>query len=307
MRAMTYVTARRCPVLQNRITVEETIQSARPSEDAAKARARALIVPREHGAWGLLIIPLFTGIAAGSGSAQQIAPQLLFVAVAFALFWLRTPIESLLGSGPMTARTPRERTTALIASGLLALAAASSLTVLMWRGRNQDLLWIGVVAALALVVQMALRKLNRKLRMLSQLVGAAALTATAPAAYYLGTRRLDSRAFILWLANWLFAWNQIHFVQLRIHAARAGSFREKLLRGRFFLLALIVLLAALALITAQQLASPLILFAFTPILIRGTRWFFAPYQPLDVKKLGWSEMKQGAAFGLLLAIAFLVR
>ena len=294
--------------------MECTIRSAKlPDEaanhtaDAAKARARALIVPREHGAWGLLIVPLFTGIAAGSGSTQQIVPQLLFAAAAFALFWLRTPVESLLGSGPMTAHTPLEQRTAVIASAALALAAAACLTMLMWRGRNQELLWIGVFAALALVVQMLLRKLSRKLRMASQLVGAAALTATAPAAYYLGTGRLDSRGLLLWLANWLFAWNQIHFVQLRIHAARAGSFAEKLVRGKFFFLAQIVLLAALILMTTQQLASPLILFAFTPILIRGTRWFFAPYQPLDVKRLGWSEMKQGAAFGILLAIAFLVR
>ena len=287
--------------------MEGTTQSARPSEDAAKARARALIVPREHGAWGLLIIPLFTGIAAGLRSTQQIVPQLLFVAAAFALFWLRTPVESLLGSGPMTARTPQEQRTAAIASALLAFAAAAPLTALMWRGRNQELLWIGVIAALALGVQMALRKLSRKLRMLSQLVGAAGLTATAPAAYYLGTGRLDSRALVLWLANWLFAWNQIHFVQLRIHAARAGSFQEKLFRGKFFFLAQIVLLAVLILIAARNMASPLILVAFLPILVRGTRWFFAGQEPLDVKKLGWSEMKQGAAFGILLAITFLVR
>jgi hypothetical protein len=304
---MTYVTARRPPLLQNRITVEETIQVVRHAEDAAKSRARALIIPREHGAWGLLMVPLFTGIAAGSGSAQQLLPQLLFVAAAFALFWLRTPVESLLASGTMTARTPRERRTAVIAAGLLAFAAAASLTVLMWRGRNQTLLWIGVIAALALVVQMALRKLGRKLRMFSQLVGAAALTATAPAAYYLGTGRLDSRGLVLWLANWLFAWNQIHFVQLRIHAARAGSFQEKLFRGKFFFLAQIVLLVALILITAQHRASPLIILAFLPILIRGTRWFFTAQEPLDVKKLGWSEMKQGVAFGILLAIAFIVR
>jgi len=275
--------------------------------DTARARARALIVPREHGAWGLLLVPLFTGITAGSGSAHQMLPQLLFVTAAFALFWLRTPVESLLGSGPIAARTPQERRIAAIASGLLAFAAAASLAVLMWRGRNWELLWIGMIAALAFVAQMVLRKLGRKLRMLSQLVGAAGLTATAPAAYYLGTGRLDSRALVLWLANWLFACNQIHFVQLRIHAARAGSFQEKLFRGKFFFFAQIVLLVALMLIAAQHLASPLIIVAFLPVLVRGTRWFFVGQEPLDVKKLGWSEMKQGAAFGILLMIAFIGR
>lgn len=42
-----------------------------------KARARALIVPREHGAWGLLLVPLFTGVATGLGSAQRVWPVLV--------------------------------------------------------------------------------------------------------------------------------------------------------------------------------------------------------------------------------------
>ena len=138
---------------------------------------------------------------------------------------------------------------------------------------------------------------------LAAMAAAAMLSAQEP---QVENARLDSRALVLWLANWLFAWNQIHFVQLRIHAARAGSLPEKRVRGKFFLLAQIGLLAAVVLLAALHLASPLIILAFLPILFRGTRWFFVGQEPLDVKKLGWSEMKQGAAFGILLAIAFAV-
>jgi len=274
---------------------------------AGRARARALIVPREHGAWGLLLVPLFTGLAAGLGSAQRFWPLVLFVAAALSLFWLRTPVESLLGSGPMTARTSHERWIAVIASAILAAAAGVSLIALMWGGRNLGLLFIGLVAASAFVVQTGLRGLGRTARMPSQLVGAIGLTATAPAAYYLGTGQLDSHALVLWMANWLFAWNQIQFVQLRIHAARAGTFAEKFARGKLFFFTQLALCVGLALATAARVAPLLVIVAFLPALFRGTRWFFRQPEPLDVKKLGWSEMKQGAAFGILLALAFIFR
>jgi hypothetical protein len=49
---------------------------------AQNTRRRALIVPREHGAWGLLLIPLFTGLVAGFVSEHRIWPLLLFTVAA---------------------------------------------------------------------------------------------------------------------------------------------------------------------------------------------------------------------------------
>ena len=53
-----------------------------------RTRMRALIIPREHGAWGLLLVPLLTGMAAGITSADQIWPSLMFSVAALSLFWL---------------------------------------------------------------------------------------------------------------------------------------------------------------------------------------------------------------------------
>src|ERR1035438_9902226 len=103
-----------------------------------------------------------------------------------------------------------------------------------------------------------------------QLVGAIGLTCTAPAAYYIGTGRLDERAFILWAANWIFAGNQIHFVQLRIRAARAATFSEKFNRGRFFFLAQPAFLLLLTFASLWRVLPPLVLIAFAPALVRGT-------------------------------------
>ena len=143
--------------------------------------------------------------------------------------------------------------------------------------------------------------------MVSQLVGALGLTCTAPAAYYIGTGRLDRQALLLWAVNWIFAGNQIHFVQLRIHAARAITFAERFERGKFFFMAQLALLPVLVLASLSHGFAPFLIIAFVPAVLRGSHWFFRKAEPLDVKRLGWAEMKHGVAFGILLAIAFLYR
>jgi hypothetical protein len=141
--------------------------------------------------------------------------------------------------------------------------------------------------------------------MACQLVGAIGLTCTAPAAYYIGTGRLDERAFVLWAANWIFAGNQIHFVQLRIRAARAGTFAEKFERGKYFFLAQLLFGAVLASVSFSRILPPLVVIAFIPALVRGTQWFLRKPESLDVRSLGWSEMKHGVAFGILLALGLM--
>lgn len=271
---------------------------------AQRARRRALIIPREHGAWGLLLVPLFTGVVAGFGAAHRAWPLLVFTIATLSLFWLRTPLESLMGTGSLTVHTSAERWTALIASLCLGAVSVACLTGLIWRGQNSGLLLLGTATAFAFAAQAALQKFGRRARMAAQLVGTVGLTCTAPAAYYIGTGRLDERALVLWAANWIFAGNQIHFVQLAIRAARAATFSEKFERGRLFFLAQPVLLGALTVASLWRLLPPWTGIAFVPALVRGTRWFFQRPKSVDVRSLGWSEMKHGVTFGLLLALAF---
>ncbi len=141
--------------------------------------------------------------------------------------------------------------------------------------------------------------------MAAQLVGVIGLTCAAPAAYYIGAGLLNERSLVLWAANWAFAGDQIHFVQFRIHAARAANFSEKIAQGRTFFLAQMVLLVVLIVAVFLRVAPSLTIIAFVPVIVRGTLWFFRKPEPLDVKRLGWSEMKQGVMFAILLSIAFI--
>jgi hypothetical protein len=270
----------------------------------SKPRLRALIMPREHGAWGLLLVPLATGAAVGLMRGGRLLPLVLFAVAAMAVFWLRTPVESWLGTTPLRAQGAAERNAVLAFILAFSTVASFMLVALLWGGNNRGLLPLGAIAALAFVVQAGLKKLSRKLRMPAQVVGAIGLTATAPAAYYVVAGRGDLTAVALWLANWLFAGDQIHFVQLRIHAARAQEFGEKLRRGRAFLAGQSGLAAGLVVAAYFGLLPWLALLAFAPVLFRGIAWFARATQPLAVRRLGWSELGQSLAFGALLIAAF---
>lgn len=106
------------------------------------------------------------------------------------------------------------------------------------------------------------------------------------------------------MANWLFAGDQVHFVQVRIHSSRAATATEKLRQGYTFATGQILLLAALIALCRMNVFPYAVAFAFIPVLLRGTVWFIRARQPLDVHKLGFSELAQALIFGALLCVAY---
>src|SRR5450631_3802592 len=152
----------------NQLTVPRTIPQTIPQ----KERRRALVLPREHGAWGMLLVPLATGAAVGLLSGGRIVPVLLLTTAVLALFWLRTPAESWLGTGAVRAQTAEERRHVRKFVLPLATVAGASLTALFWRGKNLDLIVLGLIATPVFVAQMYLQKLGRRTRMGAEVVGA---------------------------------------------------------------------------------------------------------------------------------------
>ena len=281
-----------------------------------RQRARALIVPREHGAWGLLLVPMVTGAGIAFREAGNVAPFLLLIVGALALFWLRTPLESLLGTSAMRAQTKDERRS--VASALACFSGVALLTLgaLLRSGRNPLLWLIGTAAGVAFAGQALLKFMSRqplsktsahRLRMFSEIVGTIGLTAAAPAAYYVITGKFGVTAWVVWAANLIFAGDQIHYVQLRLHTARIEGFRAKLKRGWAFAAGQALMTAALTLACLFRIIPPIASIAFSPILFRG--WFYfiqKPASPLVVRKLGWNELTHAVAFSVLLITTFAI-
>jgi YwiC-like protein len=270
-----------------------------------KSRMKALTLPREHGAWGILLVPLIAGAAVGLGSGGHALPLVPLTVLTMALFCLRTPAESLLGTSPMRVQSSEERHRVTTVIAGLSLVSVCALGSLLWHGRNLELFLFGAIAGAAFGAQAILKKAGRNFRMAAQIAGAFGLTATAPAAYYIVTGRVDATAIALWLANWCFASDQIHFVQLRIHASRSNGIRDRLLRGRGFFAGQVVLALAVAFAWHFGRIPALAALAFVPLLARGFGWFFRKPEPLAVHKLGLDELTHAIVFGAITIAGFL--
>src|ERR1051326_6297748 len=95
-------------------------------------RVRYLVFPREHGAWGMLLVPLLTGGILGLRTGHDLGSLALLIAACLSLFCLRTPLENLVGVSPYRARTAGERRVAILAIsgyGVLALSCAAALMI----------------------------------------------------------------------------------------------------------------------------------------------------------------------------------
>jgi len=249
---------------------------------------------------------MVTGAGVAFHQASHIFPLILLLTAALALFWLRTPLESLLGTTAMRAQTLEESHTLRSVIVVLGAVAALALAGLLWAGRNADLWPLGAVVAGAFIAQAILKKISRRTRMLSEMVGTIGLTASAPAAYYVITGQFDDHAWMLWLANILFAGDQIHYVQLRIHTAKVQGFRAKLAHGWAFAVGQAIMTAIITLACLSRQMPPIASLAFAPLLFRGWLYFVQEPTQLVVRRLGWGELKHATAFCVLLIAAFIL-
>ena len=253
----------------------------------------------------MLLVPLVTGAFVGRASGERIVSVLLLAAAALGLFCLRTPLEAWLEISPWRAQNLRERKVVLHSIYIYTSVSLGALAILLWQIRSAGLFLLGAAAAAAFLGQAILKSRGRQTRMAAQLVGSIGLTATAAAAYYVASGKLDTTALVIWAANWVFAANQIQYVQTRIRSAHATTFDERLTQGKWFILGEIVTIFALAVVWRRGWLPGLALLAFAPVLWRGLTWFLSRRSRLQIRRLGVGELIHAVIFAALLIVGFL--
>lgn len=265
-----------------------------------------LLVPREHGSWGLWLLPLISGAAVGwsARSIDSAAAVAWFFVAAASAFLVHQPFQAWLGRSALKARSVEEKRAALAAT--LVLLGLSGLSLMELALHERSLIFLLVALTGGCFSANLLMAGTRSLRAAAQIVGALGLTSTAAGAYYAVAGKIDAPAALLWLASWLFAAAQIAYVQLRLRTAAAHSRAEKFRAGwKVYSLHLALPLAA-AIAAVSGAVSWLLVLAFLPAAARLALWAVTPPTRIRVHRLGLSELIHNLVFAALLVAALLL-
>jgi hypothetical protein len=224
-------------------------------------------MPREHGAWGILLVPFAT--AAGISGTFNLPVSLLLVSVV-SFFIARMSFL--------------KRQWKWVVLLLAVSAAAGAPLLFIWH--RWWLIAFGVAAA-----PLAFRKTERHLAL--QLLAMTGLTLTAPATWYVATGNLDAMAWKLWLLNSLYFAGSFFFVKMHLAAAIQRTTNGVRTGTIVYHAALLPVLLVVA--------GPMTL-AFIPAIARALigAWKLTP--KLQIKRLAWNEVAYSILFGVLLIL-----
>jgi hypothetical protein len=269
--------------------------------------AMRLLVPREHGTWGLLLFPLISGAIVGYSASPNasVKAALWFLLTTLSAFLIYQPLESLLGFSLIKVRSRQQQRVAIFSVIVLAIMATAGVWELFYLHRG-FVLGLGLTALACFYVRLLLGS-SRPMRVPRQLIGALVLSSAAAGAYYAATGRIDRTGMLLWFASWLFAVGQIEYVHLRISAAQVRTWQQKMRLSEAVCLLHLLMIAASVTAALVGFAPLLLTLAFIPSGIRLGVWLARPWRTLRVHMLGVAELLQGLLFNILLVAAFLIR
>jgi hypothetical protein len=258
--------------------------------------ARHWTKPREHGAWGMLYVPFALALLAGGRVSWDAA---VLVAAATFAFLSRAPLQAAVRAWHWR-RDFREP----LALGALYLAGAGACGVLLMASGHTGLL-VPAAAGAAILGLNLFQSAGREEKTLpAEILAAAGLALTAPAAHYVVLGRWTAEAWILWVLCAAFFTSGILYIKLRIAgmAQKIPGEHPRLRRwcGAYHA-ALPVALAAGAAAGIWPWAA---LVAFSPVIARGLGEGMIEPGKVELRRAGWLEVAWSLVFLLVLGFAF---
>ncbi len=255
------------------------------------------MIPREHGAWGILVF----SIALGAGAAGRIdLPLFLFVIAALALFFARYPLTMLV-KGDSKGRI-------LIWEALyLGVALLAFLPLVL----VYHLWWLaafGVVFLLYLTSYLYVSAKRKQRTEWGEAVGISGLAMAAPAAFYVSAGTWQMGALYLWLLGFLYHASSVFYVPMKVRQRMLPQLDLPLARkwrlGRNLMLYLTLLVAVLLALSLTKQVPRLTPIAYLPLVVKSLWSTFRPSKVKSIRVLGWSEVAQGLLFTGLVVTAY---
>lgn len=258
------------------------------------------VVPRQHGAWAVLLFGLALGTAASSppglASAYLLGTVIAgFIARHAASLYLRS-----LRSGP-----PRPR---LILSAVIAAGHAVGFGgVLIFRYGLEALLPLAVAAGAAAAISLVVDYRGEQFSVGGELVGILSLTLVAPAAEYVSSGVVTQRTWGIWILCALFFSGSVFHVRYlaRCRDASIGVLDERLRAGGTSIAYHLAALAAAGALAFADVVPWVGVLALVPVTAKAL-WFVLRRrrEPVPIRRIGYMEVAHGLVFVSLAVLAF---
>jgi hypothetical protein len=261
------------------------------------------IIPREHGAWAVLLVPLIIGTHLGGGFGWSV---FFFGLSSLGVFLSYLPAQALLRS---VLRGTRDREKLIVAGKWTAIYLTAGivfiLPILVFGGRWL-LFPIGIVGIGCFLLNFLLTRRQPK-TILSDLAAVLGVTLTGPSAYYIGRGQLDVTALVLWLLNILFFASCVFYVHMRIQALAVRriewNLRDRITCCGLNLVYHVMMIVILLFLVLERLMPSLALLAFVPITINAAWGTLKFASETDFRILGFTLLGHSVAFMALLILS----
>lgn len=249
------------------------------------------LLPREHGAWGIALIPFVTATAVAGTFTTGVA---LAGGAVLAAFLARYPLALLLMPG--TRPAGHSRPSLVLWAWAYSLVAAALGLVLIAAWSLYLLLPLGLLAAGLFALHVGAARNRRQHGAAADLLGTLGLTLSAPVGWVAATGGLDATGMLVWLLNAAFFGAGVLYVRGRIRARQAPAGPR---------LALILHLAGVAFVVALVYWRAASLFLAVPFLVAAARAAWSGHRPPpNLRRLGWTEVALSLLFAGCLTLGF---
>ncbi len=259
-------------------------------------------IPKEHGAWAVLLVPLLIGVSVGKAADFQ---WLYLLCAALAVFMSYVPAKVVMRNFTGHTQPALKVYQATFWLCVYAGLALLFLAPLLARGR-WTLLPLGALAVLFFFGSfLAAERYPRSLA--GDLLAVLGLTLTAPAAYYVSQERLDTVAASAWLLTFLFFGGNVVYVAMKIRTSGMKrdslDLTEKISLGKANLMYHLFALAGVSALGAFQFLGRYAFLAFVPVTAHAIYGTMTLSSRVRFKNLGLILVAQSLLFGILLRVS----
>ncbi len=267
----------------------------------ATATKSSWLLPREHGAWGIVSIPFVTAVAVAGQFDFAVLTALAAVLLAFIA---RYPIELLLLPGLFRRAGSPSRERVYRFAWIYGLLAATAGMALLAVWKLYLLIPIGLAAGVLFLAHLREGRRGDDRSWLSELLGTAGLTLSGLVGWIAATGGLDAAGLLVWWLNCVFFCAGIAYVKARIRG-RLAVHRPELGRPTRWMVALHVLIVVfVATLVWWRALSPLVVFPFALAALRAAWGAWQAERPFALRRLGWSEVALSLVFAAFLTLGF---